>query len=286
MTETTTDAVADTAANTNLDDVLDTLNEEKPSEEVTEKAETDSDKEPEKKVLVPHGAFHEERERRKELQKQLAEEKEARIRLEDRQNKILEMMAKKEQPQEEQFVDPLARMENKVNEVIDKVNKKQELETAEAKAIREDNDLIRRYSESAKAFSKDSPDFTEAYNYLLINRQKELSLMGFSDAEIRSQLSSEERLIVKRAYEGEKNPAEVVYALAKERGYKTASAAKKTIEDIDKGLKASKSLGSGGAKSGDKDSLESLTATDLAEMSQEEFDAFFKNIEKQANRKH
>lgn len=283
MTNESTAAVAENTENDFLDDVVGKETEETVPDKQPEK----DDKEPEKKVLVPHGAFHEERERRKELQKQLAEEKSARERLEERQTKVLEALAARQQPQqEEQFVDPLAKIEGKVNEVVDKINKTQTQREADEKEIRETNALLQRYSASAQAFTKDAPDFSDAYNFLLGNRQKELGLMGFTPAEVQAQLRAEEKLIVTRAYDGEKNPAEVIYSLAKERGYKSTGSSKKSVEDIDKGLKASKTLGSGGAKAGDKDDLESLTASELAEMSQEEFDSFFSKLEKQASRKH
>lgn len=298
MSNDNTGASAGTAANTALDDILgkapeiteaqddDGAQPEHKEDVKPSKEEAEGDKEPEKKVLVPHGAFHEERERRKELQKQIAIEKERNDRLEERTAKILEAMNRKP-AEEEQFIDPLAKIETKVNEVVEKINKKAEQETADSKAIREENELISRYSASAQAYSKDAPDFMEARNYLIADKVKELQALEYNDAEISQEIRRIERQIVERAYSKEKNPAEVIHALAKEKGYKGADrSSKKTVEDIDKGLKASKSLGSGGSKAGDKDDLESLSASDLSDMSNEEFDSLFNKIEKQANRKH
>lgn len=287
-----TDAIAE-----NKPDFMDAiLGPEKPEEEAAAEQETEEEtkpaakeqekeEEPDKKVLVPHQAFHEERERRKELQKQLAEAAEREKRWEERMSKLMDMQAKK--PEEEQFVDPLQRIETKVNEVVDKVNKTQEQTESEKKATAEHNAFMQRYTSSVNDFTKATPDFTEAYNFLINARGKELADMGLNRQEIAQQLAQDEKLIVSRAFENEKNPGEVLYSLSKGRGYQAKEKApqKKTVEDIDKGLKASKSLGSGGTKAGDKDDLESLSPADLADMSQDEFDSFFAKMEKQANRR-
>jgi len=258
----------------------DDIKDEPVTKQETKQEET-KDEEPEKKILVPHGAFHEERERRKELQKKLAEQEERNKVIEERQNKILEALATRNTPQqEEQFVDPLAKLEGEVQTL----KKTQAQIDSENKTAFEEQKLVNKYKESVAAYTKDAPDFMDARLYLISDKVKELKALDYSDIEIANEIKLIEKQIVERAYQKEINPAELIHKLAKEKGYKPKEADKK-VEDIDKGLKASKSLGSGGKVAGSEDNLSSLSAEDLRDMSDEEFNSLFSKIEKQSKRR-
>jgi hypothetical protein len=255
--------------------------EEKPSksEEKTKepkkeesKDEKPSEEEPREKKFS-HGALHEERERRKELATKLKAEEERNQRLEERQSKIMEALAARSAPAEEQqeYVDPLVRLENEVRSVKESVQKSQAQIETENKAILEEQRLIARYKGSVDAFTKDAPDFMEARNYLINDKIKELKALDYNDAEIAHEIKTIEKQIVERAYSKEQNPAEVIFKIAAEKGYKKPET--KTIEDIDKGLKASKSLGNGGSVVRNDSDLKNLSAQDLSDMSDEEFNA-------------
>lgn len=249
-----------------------------------EKDESNKDNEPEKKVLVPHAAFHEERERRKELQKKLAEQEERSKTLEERQNKILEALAAKNTPiQEQEYVDPLVALEREVTDLKGTIKKSAEQIETENKARLSEHALVSKYQSSVNAYIKDAPEFMDARNYLIEDKVKELKALDYSESEIFNEIKAIEAQIVQRAYQQEKNPAEVIHKLAKEKGYKQTSSEKK-IEDIDKGLKASKSLGTGGS-SANEGELQSLSASDLRDMSDDEFNTFFSKLEKQSKRR-
>lgn len=291
--------------NTNLDDVLGSAEQAEESvaetsseavevkepevakaekvEKTVEKTE-ESDKEPDKKVLVPHAAFHEERERRKELQKRVAEQEEFNKRLEERQTKILEALAARNTQAEPEYVDPLAALESEVKTIKGAFQKSAEQLEAEKKAWEAEQRLVSKYRASIEAYAKDAPDFMDARNYLVNDKIKELKALDFSEEEIAAEIKAIERNIVERAYSREKNPAEVIHALAKEKGYKVKAPEKK-VEDIDKGLKASKSLGSTGGKNDNDTTLESLSPSELADMTDDEFNALFTKLEKQSSRR-
>lgn len=299
MTSNITGATADkgTNASNHIDDILgrepeidesenETKEEEKkPEDKKEEPAATElKEEEPEKKVLVPHGAFHEERERRKELQKKLAEQEERSKTLEDRQNKILEALAARNTPvQEQEYIDPLAKIESELQQVKTTIQKSAAQIEEDNKNKEKEAKFFNRYRASVDAYTKDAPDFKEAYNYLIESRAKELSVFIKDQDKLNQRLAMDERSIVEEAFANEQNPGEVIHALAKERGYKMKEPEKK-IEDIDKGLKNSKSLGSGGKVSGSEDNLSSLSAEDLRDMSSEEFDALYSKLKKQSKR--
>ena len=291
MTNNSTGAAAASGA-MNLDDILGKAPEAEPLEEevkVEEEAEEGATKEPEakeeepeKRVLVPHGAFHEERERRKELQKKVSEQEEAYRKLEERQNKILEALAKPAQ-QEPEYVDPLQQLQDDVRGVKDTIQKTQKQIDEDHKRIQDQTQLVSRYKGSIDAYVKDAPDFMEARSYLIADKIKELQALDYTPAEIEAEILTIEKGIVERSYKQEKNPAEVIHKLAKEKGYKPKEQDKK-IEDIDKGLKASKTLGGGGKVAGSEENLSSLSAEDLRDMSDDEFNALFTKLKKQSKR--
>lgn len=256
---------------------------DKPKAEEKESASKDVD--PEKKVLVPHAAFHEERERRKELQKRVAEQDESYKKLEERQNKILEALASRNtQPQEQEYVDPLVALEREVTNLKGTIQKSAEQVDTDNKNRDKEFAFFNKYKASTDAFAKDSPDFMEAYNFLVESRKNELSVFIKDPNKLNNRLIADERSIVEEAFNNEENPGEVLFNLAKSRGYKVKAPDKK-IEDIDKGLKASKSLGNAGGKSDNDITIENMSASDLADLSDEEFNAMFAKIEKQAKRK-
>lgn len=276
----------------NLDDILGSnITEEVVEENKVEENSIEQDdkepvketkeQEPDQKILVEHGAFHEEREKRKELQRELAEQKERNKIIEERQSKIMDALAARQQPEEE-FIDPISKLENKVNGFEQKLDKNQQQIDADNKALAEEQKLVNKYKGSVDAFTKDAPDFMEARIYLINDKVNELKALDYSDAEIAHEIKLIEKQIVERAYSKEQNPAEIVYKLAKGKGYKKAEKQEqKTVEDIDKGLKASKSLGNGGKVSGSEDTLSNV---DFGEMTDEEFNAFFAKLEKQSKR--
>jgi hypothetical protein len=258
------------------DELLDSPEEIEVIKDVKEDAPVKEEKEKER--FVPHAALHEERERRKELQQELKQRAEAEKRLEERLNKLNEALFTPRQ--EEQYQDPVEKLAREIQELKQGTQQERQQKESESKQQQEHAKFVNKYAASAEAFAKDKPDFGDAYKFLLSARAEELRLMGLPPQEVNKSLVNEEMFIANRAYQDERNPAEVLYELARKRGYtgekpKTDS----KIEQLDKGLKA-KSLGSGGGKPEGG----GLDIAHLRDMSDEEFEQTWKTFEKQAKR--
>ena len=86
--------------------------------------------------------------------------------------------------------------------------------------------LRNSYVEDARAFARATPEFGQAYNWLMANRLAELEAAGYADQAERMRIVAlDERDIVARALEARKTnpnapgPAQIVYGLAKARGF-------------------------------------------------------------------
>lgn len=222
---------------------------------------------------VSHAALHEERERRKELQAQLRERDERQAKMEER---LSQLMAALNAPGSEAAEeDPIAKL-NRLDKTVNEIHSTSERQRKQGE---EESRFVQRYTESARAFAQDAPDFMEAYNYLMNDRLKELQALGLTGDDAQAELVANERYIVEKAYAAERNPAEAIYELAKHRGYGRKAEgqdSEKKIERFDKGASASKSLGSGGKPP------QALSLDNLADMSDEEFSRVWSQYEKSA----
>ncbi len=76
------------------------------------------------------------------------------------------------------------------------------------------------YVSDAQQFARATPEFGPAYNWLMHNRDAELQAAGYTDANERMRIiAADERDIVARALQGRQSPAQVIYGLAKARGF-------------------------------------------------------------------
>jgi hypothetical protein len=262
--------------------------EEKPAEPVRVE-EPKSEPDVEKKVN--HGALHEERERRKELQRKLEQESSERKKLEERVSKMQELYTAPRQ--EDVYVDPVEQLKSDIQKVSQKVDGVYEKSESDNKADAEKREFFQKYTGSVQAFVKDQPDFDPknpdgAYQFLIKSRERELSKIIKDPAKLAQRLAADEQSIVIEAYASEENPAKVMYELAVERGYKKKSAEVtqpvKTIEQVDKALEASKSLSPGGQPDSSS-GLEKMSAREIGELSDEEFDRLWKDAERRGKRR-
>lgn len=203
---------------------------------------------PKETKVVPYAALHEEREKRKELSAKL-EEADRRTtatlaaqeaKFAERFNMLVESLKKPPEPEEipDYDEDPVAYMKWKQDqqgkdlEAVKHYNAQQ----AQASQVQEQlNRFFGSYRASAQDFSQNTPDFTNAYNYLIQHRDKELQELGFVDPVIRQQiLQNEEIGIVEQAFRNGANPAERLYKVAVYRGYANAPSNTNTDQVTDK----------------------------------------------------
>lgn len=150
------------------------------------------------------------------------------------------------------------------------------------------------YQQDAIAFAQKNPDFGYAYNHLLNARALMLQEQGHDEESIRNIVFNEERGLVERAYQQNKSPAAMIYAMAKRMGYQgppqppaqaqpangaaaqpgaqpaAKSSAVEEVERIKRGQEASKSLAGIGSGAASELSVEAL-----AEMSDRDFEALY-----------
>jgi hypothetical protein len=169
--------------------------------------------------------------------------------------------------------DPLAALHHKTQQHEQAVqqlyqNEYQKQQQAEFQSRRDA--FINQYAESARQFSKNNPDFSEAYQFLVGSQINEHKIAGYTDEQAKQLLIDDELGIAATAFQAGVNPAERIYALAKARGYTPKQGGNK-LEQVAKVVQAGKSLSNASGKSSKGFSLESL-----ANLDREEFDEVVK----------
>lgn len=228
-----------------------------------EVAEESQDTEPEKEKYVPHGALHEERMRRKELQAEIERIREESKQQSQMMQQVLAQLKQKQEPEPTLDDDPVAyfqheneKLRQKLESLGQTVEQRQEQDT-QAQQI---NNLVSAYRKSAQSFAETTPDFTDAYTHLVTLRANELKALGHDPSEIEMVLQREEMGLAASALQQGVNPAERIYELAKVRGYKKAEANTEAntekIKTLEKGVKAAKPTS--GAPQGGEITLEYL----------------------------
>ena len=231
--------------------------------------------------FVPHAALHKEREKHKLTKTELETTREKMARADERLTVLNEILTKAdEKPAATQVTKPpidpekdpigalqsaLAEIKRLEGEISTSKTQSQERENARSMQQAYQNDAVRYLSEK--------PEFKDAYGFLIQGRHRELEAMGMSDLAERNRfIANEERGIVTAAFQSRRSPSQMLHSLAVARGFKPAQQQQqqdpvKKIEQIAAGQKqAGASLSGAGGSSG-----EGLTASALADMSEEEF---------------
>ena len=220
--------------------------------------------------VVPLAALHEERNALKQLQQEIARQRE----MMEKVNQRLEVLMNPKQPEPDRS-DPVQYLDHKIGQVSEQTRQlleQQQRVQAEQQQQQYFGQLAQRINTSEAAFAQETPDYVEAVKYLDTARVRELMVFGIPQEQAAMQAAQERvQAALQWAHSGQ-NPAQIAYEFAKARGYapKTAQvqvSAQDKIAAQQKGVAAAKSLGSGGATTG------KLTAEALANMSDEEFAA-------------
>lgn len=243
----------------------------KPNGEAQPKPEGDPADKVEK--VVPLAALHEERNRRKDFEKQVRERDIAIARYEER-FKLVEEQGKKAAPEPvDRNADPFAYI-NQVGDKTESIEQKLNRMETQERQRGEQQHVLSLYSNSVSAFKATAPDFDEAYQSAVTSRQRVYELVGHPNPAAAAQ--ADEFQLVTAALQQGKNPAEVIYEIAKAQGWqpkakepaKGEAAAK--LDTIEKGQAANKSLQSAGGAGGPDE----MTAQRLLDMPMDEFEAW------------
>lgn len=252
--------------------------------------------------MVPHQALHEAREELKAQRAAMAKEQEAHkaemARAMERFEKTLAAFAPKPpevkpEPVPDFDTDPAGWIAFKMK---DGDKKLEEVQT-ELKGLREEkaqrveqdknrsvvNEIMGYAVAKENAFKTANPDYDEASAFLRKNRIEDLAEMGYPAEQIPQIIQTEILTVAAQAKQSGKDPAAIVYAMAKRAGYQKKAAAadddggagdggqkqdgKEKLETVRKGSEAS--VGLSGARG---NAPSPLTAQRLLEMSEADFD--------------
>lgn len=221
---------------------------------------------------VAHGAFHEERQRRKALQQQVES-------MEKRWTDLVSKMQEKQQtPPPDPAQDFPGHVQHHFNQFTQKtaeLEKKVQGFEQQTTQQQQEQQFLNAYSQAAAEFTSRQPDFNLAYNHWLKSRMEELTDAGYSQEQALHIRGAEERGLVAKAFEDGVNPSERLYAVAKRRGYTNASASPapetkldpvEKLKQIEAGQRATPAMGGSGMKP-------KMTLQAVAAMSDEEFAA-------------
>lgn len=234
---------------------------EQASAEPSEQAEKPEEKkEQPRQKLVPHEALHEERMRRQALARQFAEEREARIRLEER-FQILTQQPENVPNVEEDPVGYFQHEQEQKDARLQRIERELYERQQSEQYQRYQSHVLNTYKNSVTEAETSHPDFKDAYNFLINSRVKELEAAGYPHAQAVELTHNDEFNIVANAVQNGQNPAVIAYQVAQARGYTPKSKAPTgadKLDKIEKGQNENKSLsGARGGSVGDA-SIDSL----------------------------
>ncbi len=239
--------------------------------------------------FVPHAALHKERERRKATEVELTTTREKYARVDERLALLNDIIGQSEgktpngqqpAPQDEVAPDPETDIFAYVKWQAKQIEKLHGQLTGTTESIskqRAEETFRSSYVNDAQTFMKATPDFQDAYQHLVKGRDAELAAMGMSDPAKRADIvAKEERALAAQALQEKRSPSQVLYNLARARGYtakptqQQPDANAQRVQQIARGQReAGASLSNAGGSSGDGN----LTAESLSNMSDADFSA-------------
>jgi hypothetical protein len=255
-----------------------------PAPDAPQKPDEDPDRKP-----VPYGALKAEREKRKELEHQLRqmqgtyEQRFARLQAMQEQAALAanSNQPKPEAPKgppnpEEDFIgatqyalDRLAQIERAEREQAERQfrSRQQQEYTGQVMSV---------WSQRAQEAAREVPEFADAYRYVTRQRFEELMAAGVPEGRARAQAQQDEFNLVAQTLQNRQDPAQVIFNIARARGFApkpagTETPAPQRLDNVARGQQANKSLSSVGQGTTGKASLD---AKRLGEMSDDEFESF------------
>ena len=233
--------------------------------------------------MVPQGALHQERERRKETERQFQE----------LQRQFAEIQAKLNPPPEIVVPDPVLQPEAFKQFQIDQIKQRAaEKADADRRATEQaqEQQIMARVNQDVMQFKAATPDYDQAFQHAVKVRREELAFYGNSPEQIDQQIEVDVRAIVGQAYSQGKNPGELFYGYAKMRGYSPAQAARDPvpaqaaaqINALAEAQRQTQSMATAGGPSSDGgvtiETLAKMSEAQLAKMPKAERDAMMQKV--------
>ncbi len=254
--------------------------------------------------MVPRSRLNEESERRRQSEMRLAEIERQNTLLQERTNLILQSVQAQQQqrqPQQEAQEPPaldkdpvgyLVGTLQRQGDVIQQLMQEAQNRGQQTQQLGQALSVQQRAQALENEYKQKNPDYEPALQHLLAARHRELTLVGISDPELRQQILSEEYMTVARlAMQQGANPADRIYELSKERGFKAGNgaAAQEVIPPPQTAAERVANVAAGQQQSRSLSSVRGaapvpLTAQRLMEMSSEEFAKYYDTPEGRALR--
>lgn len=230
--------------------------------------------------MVPQGALHQERERRKQAEAQF----------QALQEKLAAIEAKLNPPAPIEIPDPVLDPKGFKQFQIDQINqraKEQADNERRQMEAQQHQQVMARLNQDVQAFRATTPDYDTAFQHAVKVRQEELAFYGNAPEQIAAQLETDVQAIVAQAYSQGKNPAELFYAYAKMRGYQTPVApqpnpAVAQVAALAEAQKQTQSLAPAGGPANDGgmtlETLSRMSEADLAKMPKAQRDEMMRRV--------
>lgn len=243
-----------------------------PAAQVTANTADAAAAQPEQPKMVPYQALQEERRMRQQLARERAEMEQ---RVEQRLAALQQQLAPPPPAPPDPTTDPvgfLAHQQQTVSQQVEQLARQQQAAQQQAQIAAAEQQLARKILQAEAEFRTQAPDYDNALSHLHALRVRELQVLGHDEAAAQEQSLRElKQAAFVHAAHG-RSPAEVMYGLAKVRGYASKPQAPtvtpaEQMQMAQRGTQAATSLGGGGGTAG------KLDAKALLAMSDEEFAA-------------
>jgi len=248
--------------------IAETTEEVVETEQETAPVEEHVEEKPQK--TVPLAALHEERQRIKELRRELDQTKEITRVGNERLNQLMAALQQSQQPQiPDVQTDPVSNFDMRLRQqqqIIEQQNQwlaRQQQEQAQRQQYEQLHSYV---NQQERGYVSQKPDYFEAVNHLKQADTRALMALG-NDEQTAAQMvqSHFTQLAAQMANQGVNLP-ERIYALAQAKGYTPkANEGQQRIQTAQRGVAASRSLGSGAG------TTNNLTIEALASMPADEF---------------
>ncbi|MEW6645390.1 MAG: hypothetical protein AB1586_33175 [Pseudomonadota bacterium] len=227
--------------------------------------------EPQQERVVPLAALHEERGRRRDLDRQNRDLQQQLAELKGKFS-IIDRLAAPPPPREPTVEDDIFGVVRNTSSAINDIRRRLDVADQEKREVAWRDDLVRAYQVDAAQFESKTPDFKAAYNHLLQSRAQELIALGYDDPQaVHQALLADEFAVAQMALQSRRSPAEVIYNLARQRGYvKGGGSGHDRLDTIARGQAAGKSLTSAGGGGSDSE----MSAEALLRMPMDQFEAW------------
>lgn len=248
-----------------------------------------------RKQLVPLGALQEERTKRQELQQQLTERAAQQDRLAERLARLLEQQQQAQNPPPEAEVipdfdeDPRGHVDGLKRQFEQKLQQMEQFMQGQGHSNQQAQQfqaVQQRVAVDENTYRATNPEYNDAAQFFNDRKLAEYMALGMDQVAARQQLARDVYGVAQIAYQQGKNPAEMLHNIAKAFGF----AGKPTPGNgggngggapaAQKAPNTSLSSLEGSARAPDEKGK--LTAAQIADMPDDEFDKLFESMGKQA----